>query len=250
MSILYNTNVINSINVTTTISNTITTTTNTILMCPSLYNKQDTPTQKYVSKLVCNKLKFPTTWDDITVDLTKVGSNIPSGPSTPTFDQIGTTSLYAYNLNAINKYIYFTTQIPHKWLIGSEMRPHLHCIPVYTTGASIQLALNITILNYKDDSSSQIFIKNILTYVNDSPTSSATEQSKNIDGNFTLENGAQCVIPFDPITISDLSGKDISSIIICRLSSESLSNINNLYVLSFDFHYQSNYLGSTEEYSQ
>jgi len=236
MTTIYDTTIINSIDVTNTTSDLITTTTESVNLCPNLKKNYDPTTQKYITEIKCNKVQLPTTFDDIVVDLSKIGSNA----SAPSFDLVSGSSILRANNLLQDKEIFFTAQIPHKWLIGSTIQPHLHCIPVMNQiGAStISMQLNISILNYKSK-----------LVNNDAPDIIKT----NIYNSYTSSySGQQVIIPFQSITnvTNELLNKNISSILLCKLKTTGTELISALYVLSFDFHYQAKYLGSTEEYTQ
>jgi len=254
MATVYNNYAINSVNVTNSVTDGITTTTNTILMSPYSKYIEDTTNTKYVTELLSNRIEYPITWNDLVIDLSR--TNITNGITAPSFTTItGLDILYVYDLT-IDKELFFTAQLPHNWIIGSELRPYLHCIPenMSTVSGSRQskMMMTLTVSILDQGNTVEELSKTISAYNGPTNVFYADNSTQNnySGSDLTLENNKHCIIEFQSISPADLSGKTISSILLCRLRRENTDGADltdyNLKVLSFEFHYQSKYNGSVE----
>ncbi len=89
-------------------------------------------------------------WEDIQVPL--VGRAQPgAGGDGPTLKALQTDGAgsegvhqYAYPANA-DKWLHFTVEIPHSWLLESELRPHMHWAPSTGAGGNVVWGLEYSL---------------------------------------------------------------------------------------------------------
>ncbi|GAG63096.1 unnamed protein product, partial [marine sediment metagenome] len=66
-----------------------------------------------------------TVWDDLRVPL---NTGKVAGGNVPTFEQIGSSGVYAYNFDDDDE-MWFATQMPHSYKLESDIYPHMHWSP-------------------------------------------------------------------------------------------------------------------------
>ena len=174
-------------------------------------------------------VEFEPTWDDIRVASTavKIGSLKP-----PRFAQtVGNCWEYIFD-NGVLQQVFFTCQLPHAYVEGSDLRPHIHW---YTdaghTAGDVYWGLEYFWMNVDDA------IPGSTTTIYTAATTSATWVHE--AHSFPTISG---------------TGKNVSSMLVCRLFRDGANvldtNTADAVFLEFDFHYQKNSLGSDEEFTK
>lgn len=167
-------------------------------------------------------------WDDLRVPAQNTKLN-PS-KSEPNFESF-TDGLFVYKFdssNADDESIHFVVQLPHAWKEGSAIRPHLHWCGDNANAGNVYWSFEYSCIS-----------------INGTFPSSTT--SEVLDANTgSLQHN---IVSFDEI---DMTGKKISSMIVCRLTRRSTSQATDTYngnacFLEFDFHYQTDGTGSQAE---
>lgn len=134
------------------------------------------------------------------------------------------------NLNEL----YFTAQMPHEWLEGSAIKPHIHWVPNGNGGVGERARWG---LEYTWANPFELFGDTTIMY--------ATGNSLDED----LIKDKQYVSLFGDI---NATGKTLSAMLVCRLFRDA-ENAGDTYpnfsgFLEFDFHYQLNTEGSRQEF--
>ena len=166
-----------------------------------------------------------TVWDDIRIAIALRGS----GGNNPTFALLE-GGLYAYKFagNATNE-IFFEVQMPHSWAEGTTIYPHVHWV---SNGSNTTDAVTWG-LEYDWENISGSF---------GGTTSTIT--------NSVLSTGLK-VQNINELASAGISGtgKNISSMLLCRLYRSGGSDPNNddCFLLTFDIHYQINTIGSRDK---
>lgn len=134
------------------------------------------------------------------------------------------------NLNEL----YFSVQLPHEWLEGSNIRPHIHWVPNNNGAVSERVKWS---LEYTWCDIGELFGDTSVLTANDNIYSEDLIKDKHYITNLGEIVGA---------------GKKLSSMIICRVfrDAEDAGDTFNDFaaLLEIDFHYQINMLGSREEF--
>jgi hypothetical protein len=184
-----------------------------------------------------------TTFGDLTIPLysTKTGE----AGSQPAWVKMkdngaGSRGVYAYNFaGGTEQEVFFSVQLPHNWKEGSAIYPHVHWSP-QTTGQSgtIVWGIEYTWVNYNAASPE--------TFAN---TTLLTATSVSING--TASAGRHLITAFALLTPDNTQDK-ISSVLMCRFyrkGGDAADTYNgNAAVMSVDFHYEIDAIGSRTEY--
>lgn len=165
-------------------------------------------------------------WDDLRVSVLR-GTTGPNNPTLTTF--ISGIQLYSFGAAGSDQ-IFFDAQIPHTWLEGSEVRPHLHWSPGNSTSTLVvRWGLEYSWSNVGDP-----FPTSTTIYANDAADGVAYRQQ---------------IAQFAPI---DGTGKRVSSVFCCRLFRDGANGADTFttgaFAISFDFHLQMSSDGSVDEY--
>jgi hypothetical protein len=137
--------------------------------------------------------------------------------------------------------VFFSVQLPHNWKEGSTIYPHVHWSP-QTSGnnGSVVWGLEYTWVNYNSTTP--------LTFPN---TTIITVTSASINGSSYRDK--HLITSFNGLTPDNTQDK-ISSILMCRFfrkSGDAADTYNgNAAVLSVDFHYQMDGIGSHTEFAK
>lgn len=193
------------------------------------YYNAGTPAAPSWTKLVEQGVR----WDDLRVTLDK-GSNAAqidylSGSTGP--------QIWYFRNNDGLESMSFTVQLPHTWVEGSTLYPHLHWLPRTTATGNIEWNFEYSWVNY-DAATPQVF-------------PAITTTTVVASGPFTART--HLITPLTAANAGiDGTGKKISSILICRLWRNS-SNTNDTYnydagVLFMDFHIEVDGYGSHSPY--
>ncbi|MDP2060971.1 MAG: hypothetical protein U1C58_10295 [Flavobacteriaceae bacterium] len=175
-------------------------------------------------------------WDDLRVSMDK-GSSSASLAYSPGESSGG--QIWYFRDNAGLETLSFQVQIPHGYKEGTNIYPHLHWTPLASRSGNVEWNLDYTWVNYDPDT----------------PLSfpSTTTSTAIATGPFTARTHL-----ITPLTTGNTgligTGKKVSSILICRLWRNS-NNLADTYgddagLLSFDFHYQIDTVGSRLQFSK
>jgi hypothetical protein len=175
----------------------------------------------------------------VPISATKLGGS--KDPSYSKFKDNGLGSqgvfLYYFSASQENE-LYFTVQLPHSWVEGSNLEAHVHWIPS-ANGAAGQ------VVNWG------------LEYTW-SQLGSVFGNTQIISANDTLQGGASLVANQHYLTELgqiDGSGKGLSSMLVCRVFRDATGVLktddypSTTGLLEIDFHYEIDSLGSRNEYS-
>jgi hypothetical protein len=178
-----------------------------------------------------------TKWDDLRVTLDN-GSNAAQINSIPGIS--GPQLWYFRNGQGVEA-MSFQVQLPHTWVEGTTIYPHIHWIPRGSNvSGNVQWNLDYSWVNY-DPATIQVFPAATTTAVVTSPAS----------GNF-IQNGHYISALTTGNVGIDGTGKKISSVLICRIWRDSgiASDTYNedAGVMFLDFHIQINSFGSRQEF--
>ena len=170
-----------------------------------------------------------TVWEDLRVTLDK-------GSNSATIDYVfgSGPQIWFFKENA-SDYMSFVVQMPHAYKIGTNIFPHVHWLPKESQVGNVEWKFDYSWANFGD--------------VFPSITTLTTVES----GPFTQNKHMITKFPSSGFGISG-TGKNVSSILICRIYRIG-SNAADTYdkdagVLSFDFHYQVDTMGSRGEYTK
>ena len=143
------------------------------------------------------------------------------------------------NSSSNEEEVFFSVQLPHNWKEGSTIYPHVHWSPQGSNSGSVVWGLEYTWVNYDATTPLSFPSTTIIT------VTSASVTSADADKHF--------ITSFNPITPSATQNK-ISSILMCRFfrkSADASDTYNgNAAVLSFDFHYEIDAVGSHSQFTK
>jgi hypothetical protein len=174
-----------------------------------------------------------TQWDDLRISAEQVrtqgATNIPAWAEWK-------TNLWALQFTN-NDAVFFTCQLPHGYVAGTDISPHIHFIPngIATTGM-VTFTLDYAWLNIGGTYSSTLSVSGSKMVYGD------------VDKHLILELGEIGG------TGDDGADRSFSSMLVCRLYRMDTGFETPLYsrkinFLEFDFHYQSSSFGTNWEYS-
>lgn len=169
-----------------------------------------------------------TVWDDLRVPLSTAR---PAGANVPTFEAFVDGTM-AFSFDDGDE-IFFAVQLPHSWLVGSTIYPHLHWSPESDVDPSdnVGIGLEYTWTNVDDD------FPAATTITRDVPTG--------VDQAF-----AHLIHNFDVDGIEPPAGvTGISSMLVCRFFRQAAGSDNytdGIFGIEVDFHYRINTVGSRE----
>lgn len=155
------------------------------------------------------------------------GINPPGAVSDPSRDQ--TDSLFEFSATATNT-IAGVAQLPHSWVEGSLVYPHIHTLTTNTSGGNVVWEFKYEIKNLREAFTSSYIV-----------TSSV--QSMSLTYGYH-DKGYFC---FGGI---DMSGKKISCMmkwILSRLGGVSADTALAVKLLEFDIHYSKDSIGSLSQ---
>ena len=85
-------------------------------------------------------------WDDLRVPYTSFGR---MGIKDPDFVKIvddgsGSTGVFGYGFDdTAEEELFFAVQMPHGWVIGSDIKPHIHWLPLTTNAGTVRWGLEL-----------------------------------------------------------------------------------------------------------
>lgn len=177
-----------------------------------------------------------TTWNDLVVvpfTLRNSGNNVPA------WELFAPPDLYNYNFtNVDDKFITFTVQMPHDYKEGTNIYPHVHWSSNTAPGMNrVTWKLEYQWVNHSD-----VFSASTSTLITGATIAGADRSLQPYEHTITK-------IGTDGI---NGTGKTISSMLFCRLTrlaSDGLDTFTgSAFLLSFDFHYEIDSFGSSQEY--
>lgn len=184
-----------------------------------------------------------TVFDDLVVAFS-TGKTASNPPTFAQFidDGSGSVGVFAYRFDdeAANNeaQVFFTIQMPHSWIEGTEVYPHIHWAPEDNAVGVVVWGLEYSWVEYDAATPLAFPSTSIVT---------ATSGSLGNDANKHM------ITSFGSITPSN-SQDNISSILVVRLFRNS-SNASDTYTggafgLSFDLHIEKNTTGSRSEWTK
>lgn len=170
-------------------------------------------------------------WDDLRVDVTSGTTGNLDPPDLATFRD--GLVLKAFAANATEQ-VYFDVQMPHSWISGSGIRPHIHWSPGNSTNTgAVVWKLEYSVANPVAEPD------------NTFPTTTTLSVTQAADGTAYKHQIAQW-------SEIDMTDKRASAVLLCRLYRDggdvADTFTGDAYAVSVDFHYQSQGFGSTDEY--
>jgi len=197
-----------------------------------------TGTSKNFTKITTNgSLSYvgnATRWDDLKVNVSLLETKGINGPDVNDVIDTGAgPGLYLYWFDKDKEEeLFFTVQMPHGWLEGSAIKPHVHWIANSGSG-NVEWALEYTWANVNE-----VFSSTTSTLTGFSPISSYLNYKHMLTS----------------LGDMDGAGKKLSSIIICRVFRKAASSDDTFNadagLLQIDFHYQIDSDGSNEVLSK
>jgi len=182
-----------------------------------------------------------TVWDDLRVPVlsTKLG-----GTKDPDLGKVfdngsGSQGVFSYLFDAsTEEELYFMVQLPHGWKYESSLNPHVHWTPTVkgTTGQKVSWGLEYTVAAI--DSS---FGNTTIIY---GDTSMPDE---------TLVANKHYLTELTPISMTGIDS--VSAMMLCRVFRDATGTggtddyASDVALLEIDFHYESDRIGSDNEYS-
>lgn len=166
-------------------------------------------------------------WDDLVVPLlaSKLGGSKDPGFAVFKDDGAGSQGVFAYGFDAgIEEETYFSVQLTHAWVEGSDIYPHVHWSPGSSTNTgTVRWGLEYTVAN-PVNAPGRVFGDTTTIYVDDAAEGEAYRHQ---------------IAAFDPI---DMTGYRASVVLLCRLFRDA-TNVADTFTadavaLSVDFHIQ------------
>jgi hypothetical protein len=167
------------------------------------------------------------TWDDLRFPATAV--NPPGQVSDPSWD----TVIPGWRFDAIStEMIHLIGQIPHTWVEGSELHPHIHWMKINTGAGNVQWQLQYAWSSINEVLSAWTTL-NATTTVNGTPDTNTQDK--------------QLITAFPAI---DATGHGISDSLIMKVSRIGASDSygSDARLIEFDIHYRRTVFASFTEY--
>lgn len=182
-----------------------------------------------------------TVWDDLRVPVlsTKLG-----GTKDPDFTQVfddgdSSQGVFSYLFSATTEEeLYFAVQIPHGWKYESSLNPHVHWFPVANGSAGQKVSWG---LEYTVAKIGSAFADTTIVY-GDTPIPDET-----------LVANTHYLTEFPSISMIGIT--NVSAMLICRVFRDATGTggtdnyANDAALIEIDFHYESDRIGSDNEYS-
>ena len=171
------------------------------------------------------------TWDDLRVSLSTAKAG---GAGVPTYS-VFRDGVYAWAFSkAATEYLLFEVQLPHSWIAGTSIRPHVHWSPgVSTDTGSVRWALEYTWANA------------VATPGNTFPATTTLTADQAAAGTAYSHQIAELG------TIAG-TGMRLSSVLLCKLARVGGATEDTFdasaFGVSVDFHIQGRIYGSDDEY--
>lgn len=170
-------------------------------------------------------------WDDLRFPASAINPVGQAAPPTLNVDN----GLWEFSATVVNT-IAFQVQMPHAWLQGSAIRPHVHWRKKTQGTGTVDWRFEYEFVN-----------------VGDTFTDSLTSDEKFTTSPITADDGTALIHLITPFTEIAMTGKRISTMALCKLSRIADDVTNDTYagvaqLLEFDIHYQIDSYGSVHEY--
>lgn len=183
-----------------------------------------------------------TVWDDLRVPVlsTKLG-----GTKDPDFAKIfddgsGSQGVFSYLFSATTEEeLYFMVQLPHGWKYETDLHPHIHWAPTVNGSAGQKVSWG---LEYIVGEINSVFGDTTIIY-GDTPIGEPS----------SLVANTHYLTEFPVISMSGITS--VSTMLLCRIFRDATGAggaddyANDVALLEIDFHYQSDRIGSNNEYS-
>jgi hypothetical protein len=176
-------------------------------------------------------------WDDIRVPISSIARLGFTDPDWEQFQDDGATSTGVYALafsKTVDQEVFFSIQVPHTWILGTNLNPHVHWSPSDTDTGSVTWKLEYTIANINGT-----FGNTATLSVTDAADGTALKHQYADLGDIDMS--------------SYTAATDVSIMLMCRLYrdvSDGDDYDNDAFLLEVDFHFQSDSLGSLQEMSK
>ena len=171
------------------------------------------------------------TWTDLRVPLSsiKVGPVNDPGFAKWNDNGAGSTGIFGFHFDdAAIEQVHFDAQLPHSYVVGSEIQPHLHFVlpTAPTAGQTVRFGLEYAYCNVNEQF----------------PDTTIIYAERTFNGTETIKT--QYIAGFDPDILDP--NMQISAMFSCRLFRDAPNDTypHDVIVLEFDFHYQMDGLGS------
>lgn len=172
-----------------------------------------------------------TVWNDFVVS-PDLKLNQSKGPSWVTF--LGSIKALAFDGGSSEEELFFDIQMPHGWIPGSTIYPHIHWAPGDDSGGNVIWYLEYTWANYTGTFPSP-------TTINSGAVAAGSTAFKHL------------ITPIPSSGGIDGSGKTLSSVLRCRFYRDPTGSdtySGDAFALSIDFHYETNTVGSRSKYTK
>ena len=181
-------------------------------------------------------------WNDLRIPAisTKLG-----GSKDPHFVKVydngsGSQGVFTYAFDAsTEEELYFMVQIPHGWVYGTALDPHIHWIAKANGTGTQKVSWG---LEYTVAKIGGTFGNTTIIYGNEAHVVETIAAGKHY---------------LTDLTAIDMTGVDgVSTMLICRVFRDATGAgltddfASDAYILEIDFHYQLDHFGSTYEYSK
>ena len=181
-----------------------------------------------------------TRWDDLRVPVTSLKEK---GTKLPDWDQfkddgVGSAGVYTFWFDSDGEEeLFFTVQMPHAWVEGSALKPHVHWVAKNTGSGLVGWGLEYVWTNVN----------------NPFPTNTSTVYGESVAGvaDTSVTGNKHYITPLADI---DATGKTLSSMLVCRIFRDAtgIATTDNYGqdagLLQFDFHFEIDSDGSNEEF--
>lgn len=172
-----------------------------------------------------------TTWNDLRIEPTaRTGAGIGTAPSfaaTP-WDSL----LFGYDFaNSGGEYLYFNVQMPHAWLEGSDVYPHVHFAPHTTGTGQVDFVIRCSWATPM--------------------TGTFTTGTEYTDSYNITSNSQYKHLIASNATPQSMAGMALSAAAACRITRSSTDTYaGDVSVLYIDIHHEIDSMGSDTEYSK
>lgn len=165
-------------------------------------------------------------WNDLRVSLESTRIN-PATSKPDLINFIGNTKVYGFDPSSVEG-VTFSLQMPHNYIIGSRLRPHIHFSPTTTNVGDIVFGLECTMSDVNGT-----FPSTTTVY--------ATATTSGIVGKHQI------------LSFPEISGFQGTSGMICCYLFRNATDSGDTYtgdvaVLEYDIHYQVGSFGSRQEF--
>ena len=179
-----------------------------------------------------------TVWDDVTIN---AGSTNLGGTKQPTFTKLaddgnGSQGVFTYAFSASQEQeVYFQLQLPHGWMVGSEITPSVHWLPATagTDGQRVQWGLEYTWLAVGE-------------IVGNTTTITTTDIIPPVPNYGAKQHYISEFPASDPI------GRGVNAVLLCRLYRDATATADDYtgvaYLANVDIHVQIDKMGTREVY--